>query len=816
MSEDKTLKTKLTRRGFLKVSSGVLGLAALGGTSAVNAHAQNYAAGQLESEGEEIKHCCCRPNCFGACYLNVHVRDGKVVKTSQASVPFEGYERICQRGLSHPQRIYDENRIKYPMRRVGERGSGQWERISWDEAIREVADNFKRIQAEYGEQAIGQWGCSGNMSSLNGFIGPGLPTMLRNAMGATQVDNDVDMAEAWAEIRMLGAASTFANDLGDLVNARSIIVWGNNPTKSMPHDSHWIFDALEGGTRLTVIDPVFTGIASVADTWLPIRPAADAALALACIKIIVDENKHDLEFLLNHTVAPFLVKPDGMFARMSDFVPTPTQEGDAASPEVPLVWDEAAGAPIAADNAQAPSLEGEFDVFGTKCRTAFSVFRDEFDQYDVTKAAELTDLTEQQIVDLAYQCADGPISHLIAYGSQAYGNGVHSSAAVIALGAVTGNYGKPGAMLGHHSAGYPGINYAAAVPPNGKMSQSFSNYILKDVLDSGEFMGQPWPIKALWIVAGNPICCSPGTRELLDEIWPQMEFVVTQDIVHTDTTKHSDIVLPVCHQFECAEFYGTTEDGCVRWSEQAIEPQWESKSDADISRLLADALGLGDQLTPTDDEHLEKVLDSDFSRQAGVTLERLKKEGNIAIRELPYMPSAEKVFLTASGRLEFYVEQVYSHLPYGADLPVDRERVPRFIEPIEAWPTNPLFEKYPMVLLSERPRFRAHSQWHSSTWLNQLESEPIVRINPADAAQRGIKNGDYVECFNDRGHAVARAVLNPGQKPGVLVYPKGWQSHQHKAGSWSELLHRQFDPVCPNGNFFDVLCEVRVWNGGEK
>ena len=118
--------------------------------------------------------------------------------------------------------------------------------------------------------------------------------------------------------------------------------------------------------------------------------------------------------------------------------------------------------------------------------------------------------------------------------------------------------------------------------------------------------------------------------------------------------------------------------------------------------------------------------------------------------------------------------------------------------------------------MSERPRYRVHSQWFSVPLLRELDPEPFVKINPKDADDRGIKNGDYVECYNDRGFAVAKAVLSQAIRPGTMVYPKGWQLSQHKAGGWSQLSSTEFDSFAVNNNFMDVLCEVRVWDGGAQ
>lgn len=138
--------TSMTRRGFLKAAVAASALTTLAGSSLAVASTLDTGANQKETSEEKTYRGVCRPNCFGYCHLNVHVRDGLVVKTSKASYSDERYSRICQRGLSHAQRMYDASRMQYPMRRVEgtPRGGGQWECISWDEAFADLASHSPR------------------------------------------------------------------------------------------------------------------------------------------------------------------------------------------------------------------------------------------------------------------------------------------------------------------------------------------------------------------------------------------------------------------------------------------------------------------------------------------------------------------------------------------------------------------------------------------------------------------------------------------------------------------------------------------------
>ena len=159
MSGNERPHSGFTRRSFLKTTAVAAGLAAVGtaATPSLQALAANYESGQDETKSEHVFCGVCRGNCSGTCKLNVHVRDNKIVKTSKRkfnSFPNGEIDRICLRGLSHPYNVYGPNRIQYPLRRVGDRGAGEWERISWDEAVTEIAEKWQAIREKYGDQAI--------------------------------------------------------------------------------------------------------------------------------------------------------------------------------------------------------------------------------------------------------------------------------------------------------------------------------------------------------------------------------------------------------------------------------------------------------------------------------------------------------------------------------------------------------------------------------------------------------------------------------------------------------------------------------------
>ena len=224
MSGNERPHSGFTRRSFLKTTAVAAGLAAVGtaATPSLQALAANYESGQDETKSEHVFCGVCRGNCSGTCKLNVHVRDNKIVKTSKRkfnSFPNGEIDRICLRGLSHPYNVYGPNRIQYPLRRVGDRGAGEWERISWDEAVTEIAEKWQAIREKYGDQAIAYTRGSGNMGTISGVASP-MFNVFFNKINATQIKIARDQANTRGVNRVVGSLGDWVlNDPSDFKNA---------------------------------------------------------------------------------------------------------------------------------------------------------------------------------------------------------------------------------------------------------------------------------------------------------------------------------------------------------------------------------------------------------------------------------------------------------------------------------------------------------------------------------------------------------------------------------------------------------------------
>jgi anaerobic selenocysteine-containing dehydrogenase len=754
---------------------------------------------------EQIFSCMCVGNCQSRCRLFVHVVDGKVVKTSMAPFPDPRYNRVCLRGLSHVQRIYDPARIKYPMKRVGERGGGQWERITWEEAISEITSKFNKYQEEFGKQSVVVSTVSGNMAFLNGA---GSLYRFANILGATQTDYSLDMSDTWGLGRVIGSGNSFnqRNDPADLANAKTVIVWAANITDSHPHDWRFIVDAQEAGAKIVVIDPRFTTAAAKADKWISLRPGSDPALAMSMAQVIISEKLFDEAYLLDHTVAPFLVREDtGKFLRKSDLAGG--KPGDEKA-DAYVVWDATTDSADHLDAVNKPALEGAFTIDGIQVKTAFTLLSDAMSAYEPETVSEICEVDAEDIRTIARLYAENKPASIYT-GFIQYDNGVQTGHAWGILASLTGNIAKAGASLGHTGLSGYNLNLLPYIFPTGRNAPIVPWVTLKEVFKSGQFRGKAHPVKALFLSGSNIVCNGSNQNEIINTILPAFELIVAVDMVETDTTRYADLVLPASHWFERLELAQGPDQPNTTLSEKAIEPAFESKSDIDIFRLITNGMGLGEHYKHTDEEFVQMLIDTDFARKSGLTWERLKEETVIQTLPSQWINWKGDRFPTPSGRLEFYLENPKPRVNCGVMIDQSKEHLPAFTPPIEAWPDNPLKKRFPLVYHTVRQRWRLHSQWHGTPWLRELDPEPELKIHPSDAKERSIATGDMVEVFNDRGRVLLRAVWSEGQRPGMVTAPKGWQRNQFKGGSYQELTSDHVNTTSYNQCFYDVLCEVR-------
>lgn len=826
------------RRSFLKGAAATLGMAALTGAGCAPAPelsdtGSEASTEQVQAPEEEIYQGVCRGNCGGGCRMNVHVREGKVVKTSviEADNPIETC--ICAKGLSHAQRIYAPERIQYPMRRVDgtPRGGDQWERITWDEAISEIATKWKGYIEKFGPQSVGFTHCCGSYGK-NYFV----YYRLRNCFGGSMWIEDADSAAlhyADYTVKNYSAPYLAGNHPQDVMNAKNIIFWASNSTTSSLRRWNYIVEAMKKGAKTIVIDPIYTDIAAKADMWVPIRPGTDGALALAMMKVIVDDGKVAEEYLIKNTNLLFLVKEsDGQFLRMSDLGVEPTDTGQLDAMGQPVMNDPrvalgADGSYGPVEEVANPTLYGRPEIDGIKVATAYELLLDRINEWPVERASEICDVPADTIYEMARVCEDSPTHFNLGFGNDHWGNGASITACHFVLCALSGNWGIPGGGIGGSqgqsaSAPMPEMNmFNALYGPNAVFTgMSATLQYLPEVMETGMYGDNPLTVKSMFIYIANPLATSTD-RNALKAAFDKLDLVVTVDSVMTDTTRFSDIVLPCPHWFEYETINITPTEYCD-FQEKVIDPLYESKSDCEIARLIGVAMGYED-MDLSDAEWHQTFFENDVAKEAGVSFDycREKLHWKYGPEEYYYgNVDAGFPFVTDSGRAEFYIE---NPVPYCGVYEVDVEagRLPSFELPLEGWTEtvggfekNPLAEKYPMILITHRDKLKVHTTFAECPWFAEIHPEPTLEINHVDADARGIADGDYVRVFNDRGEAVFRAYIDGSMRPGMVWTEHTWMQTQYVEGHYSELTHTKTRHQFPSNHWFDTLVEIEKYEKG--
>jgi molybdopterin-containing oxidoreductase family molybdopterin binding subunit len=393
------------------------------------------------------------------------------------------------------------------------------------------------------------------------------------------------------------------------------------------------------------------------------------------------------------------------------------------------------------------------------------------------------------------------------FGIDRYYHGDLIGRAIATLAALTGNIGKPGATP---CGGFGGatmvssmLNLGAWLTPTKSRAAQINNLDMFDIFEKGEEWG--YPVKAIYISNSNYVVSYPNQNRILRELFPRLDFIAVADFSMTDTAQQADVVLPTTTWFENDDLVPSMHVH-VMLQEKAIDPMYECKSDLAIFSMLAEKLGFGEQFNKSAEDYIHLLLDAQRLRDRGITYESLKKDGAFRVPPMPHIPFQDGKFNTPSGRIEFYNETVTSRSSGGKEL---EYKLPVFLPPIEAWPDNALAKKYPLVCCQTGARFRVHTQYFNIPWLREIDPRPSVEMNPSDAQPRGIRDGDSVEVFNDRGSVQLWAKLSNAIRPGMVNIARGWATQQFLGGASQTLIADYRNPLTLNCSFFDTLVEVK-------
>ncbi len=690
----------------------------------------------------------CPHDCPDTCSLVVTVKAGRAVDLrGNPDHSFTG-GFLCQKVARYLERVYHPERLQWPLKRVGAKGEGRFERITWEEALDTIARTFGALaQSPDGPQTILPYSYAGTMGQLQGGS---LGFRFFHRLGASLLDRTICATAGIAGCLVTLGTRAFV-DPDTVVKARTIINWGSNTSVTNSHLWVLMVKARREGARIITIDPHRSRTAARSDWWLPIRPGTDAALALGMMHVIWREGWHDQDYLDR-----FCLGGDELRDRVErDYSP----EKVSAITTLPVK--------------------------------------------DIEDLARLYATSREE--------RRGPSFIRLNYGLQRHGGGGMAVRTITCLPALIGAWRYPGGGALLSTSGQnpflrdDRLTRPDLVPPG---TRTVNMVQLGEALH-GELAGPP--VRALYVWNSNPAAVCPNQHRVRAGLARTDLFTVVHEQFPTDTTRYADIVLPATTQLEHWDIHGAYGHLYVQINQPAIAPLGEAKCNTEVFRLLAQRMGFERALFDVSDEELIRLaLDpleapGRYPHQEafeGITRERLLEEGPLRLNlPLDYTPFAHGHFATPSGKCELFSPSLEAR---GLD------PLPAYVPPHEDPQTHPeLARRYPLQMVSPPHPSFLNSTFVNVPSLREDAREPIVEIHPADALQRGIHHGQLVRVFNERGGFQARAVVGPTVQPGVVATLGVWWSRYTADGmNCNMTTSSRLTDLGGGATFFDNLVQV--------
>jgi len=655
----------------------------------------------------------CTLDCPDACSLRVSLRGGRItsIDGGTANDATRGY--ICAKVRHFHDRVYGDDRIKYPALRVGPKGAGQFRRVTWDDALEHIATNLRETRERHGAEAILPICYGGSNGWLTQDYGDAL---LFRRLGASRM------------LRTICAAPTGAANMGlygkmpsvayqDFPEARLIIIWGMNPGVSGIHLMPFLKDARDRGATLIVIDPRATSVARQADLHLAIRPGTDLVLALALHRHLFEAGHADSAFLAAHTTG--------------------------------------------ADALRARAAEWTFE-----------------------RAAEVCGVPASQIEELAQRyVAASPALVKCGWGLERNRNGGSAAAAVLALPAVAGKFGVRGGGYAMSNAGVWGTARPWITEPDPdvrSINLAQAGRALTDA--SGP------AIHHAFVYNCNPVLTLPDQARVIQGFSRNDLFTVVFDQVMTDTALYADVLLPATtflEHYDYAKAYGPI---ALQLARPVIEPVGEARSNNDVFFDLLRRLDLGTDADPSDD--LEAMLTSLAGLPESVagplreTWTGTPPWNGRPVQWVDVFPN------TPDGKVHLCPPSLDAEAPQG----------------LYGFQADPATDAHPLTLISP-----ATDRTINSTLGEAARPDVLLDISEADAAARGIADGDLVRVFNAQGSVEIKARVTPLVRPGTVAMPKGvWRRHSRNGFTATALVPDTLTDLGGGACYNDARVNVRA------
>ncbi len=430
-------------------------------------------------------------------------------------------------------------------------------------------------------------------------------------------------------------------------------------------------------------------------------------------------------------------------------------------------------------------------------------------EFPVSRTAEITRLSEAVIRDLAIAYGTAkPACIRVGWGIQRHSNGGQTMRSIACLPAVTGQYGVSGGgmLFSNMSVKWNG-EALGTISLRRKPVRSINMNRIGEAL----LRAEP-PVRSLYVFNGNPAAVAPAQEKVLAGLRREDLFTVVHDLFQTDTADYADVVLPAASPLEQFDLHRSTTHQYLQINRPAIDPPGEAKTNVEVFRLLATAMGYDDPVLQQSAEEIAAgLIDRGHGpRLAGMEFADLFESGHRKL-DLPaehWIPFADRRFRTPSGKVELFSKKLADE---------GHDPLPNY-EPLREGPDGSpeLHKRYPLQLLTPGAHHFTSSSFANVPSLQRLEGEPAVEINPADAAARDVVDGEMVETFNERGRCMLKARVTDAVQPGVIVSDSVWW-HKHSPGgrNVNVLTPDSLADFAGGSTFHTNLVEIRPWPGGD-
>jgi anaerobic selenocysteine-containing dehydrogenase len=666
----------------------------------------------------KIKRSVCPYDCPDACGLLVETVDGKAIKvTGDPDHPFTR-GTLCPKMNRYQDTVHSPLRLTRPFLREGEKGSGRFRPVSWEEAIERIADRWLTIINQFGPEAILPYSYAGTMGLIQRNAGH--PFFFR--LGASRLDRTICSPAKEAGWKAV-MGNTPAPHPDEVEESDLVILWGINAIATNIHFLHGVKKARRRGSPVWLIDTYRTLTSSVVDQTYVVRPGSDGALALGLMHLLVRDGLTDKDFLASHVRG---------FEELKEKI-----------------------------------LPG----------------------YPPEKVSSLTGLSPETIESMAkaYGRAKAPFIRL-GSGLSRYGNGAISTRTIVCLPALVGAYGKKGAGC------LTGTNTGEAFAMEEILREDFMTRKAR-IVNMNQIgwalneMQDP-PVQSLYVYSSNPAAVAPDQNRVLNGLARGDLFTVVHERFLTDTARYADVVLPATSSLEQSDLYRSYGTYCIQRAKAAIPPVGESKSNWEVFCLLAKAVGFEEPFfRQTADDLIDHLLSIPSPMREGV--DRKAFEAGMAV-EIPLPPDSRTRFGTASGKIEILN-------------PKEPHPLPLYIPPYGG--------EDPFCLMAAPSFYGLNSSFRERDDLRKKERAMFLKMNPADAEARGLKEGDPVVAFNPLGEVSFVLHVTPDVPQGVVV-AEGiwWLAHAPGPRSVNALTSQRLTDRGQGSTFYDNTVDVRRAN----